>query len=595
MRALVLASIGIATLTLSAQTSPTPQTPPAGQTVFRSGTLLIPVDVRVLDNKGLPVRDLTAKDFRIFEDGTLQEIRQFSAVGLTPSVPDPTLPLRPVGTPSSIATQNRRLFLIVLGRGRLQGPSKGLDALQDFIRNRMLPQDLVALMAWNRATDFTPDHEKIATVIERFRTRHEEIETDLRLILSGLSGLYAGRQIPRPIQVKIDDVFNVPQAGTREVVPTTGTARAQADVERDAQRKSEIEARAAAYRQFNTSDRVLGELMAGDLGTNFDEYIALSRQTLQDVGNVYAGIDYLRFIDGEKHLLLVTEQGFLLPSADHDRDIASLASDARVAIDTFQTGGVAVSNAQLPPVTNMASNIIPSTVGQPPPVLGAAASKGFALSALRKVSEASGGQTSISERGTAAIDRLVHSTEYGYLLGYTPTNTNLDGKFRKIKVELTRKGSKLSFRSGYFARPAEAFDPRKAMATTRMVAAANYAGDVGDLRLSVRATDVKGGKPRSVDVETIVPVDRLVFARNATGAFVALSQAVMCLDTHGDNVGEIWRTLEVAVPAENYDDVRKNGLKLTVNVPVTISPQTVRVIIYDYGSDLLGSTKIKRF
>src|SRR5262245_8812165 len=86
-------------LALSAQTTST------GQTAFRSGTLLIPVDVRVLDNKGLPVKDLTAKDFKVYEDGKLQEIRQFSATGLTASAPDPTIPLRPIGTPSTIAPQ----------------------------------------------------------------------------------------------------------------------------------------------------------------------------------------------------------------------------------------------------------------------------------------------------------------------------------------------------------------------------------------------------------------------------------------------------------------------------------------------------------
>src|SRR5262249_53437208 len=119
----------------------------------------------------------------------------------------------------TLEPQNRRLFLIILGRGRLQGPSKGLDAVVDFVRNRLLPQDLLPLMAWNRATDFPADHEKVPTVIERFRPRHELIEFELQNQYGGLAGLYAGgRQIQRPTQVKIDEVFNVPDAGTRSVV-----------------------------------------------------------------------------------------------------------------------------------------------------------------------------------------------------------------------------------------------------------------------------------------------------------------------------------------------------------------------------------------
>ena len=87
MRLTMLFALGC--LTLSAQTL---QKPTEGQTVFRSGTLLIPVDVRVLDSKGQPVKDLSAKDFKVYEDGKLQDIRQFSAAGLTPAAPDPTIP-----------------------------------------------------------------------------------------------------------------------------------------------------------------------------------------------------------------------------------------------------------------------------------------------------------------------------------------------------------------------------------------------------------------------------------------------------------------------------------------------------------------------
>jgi VWFA-related protein len=555
------------------------QTPQTGQTVFRSGTLVVPIDVRVLDNKGQPVRDLKAEDFTVLENGVKQDIRHFTALALTPEeAPDPNAPLRQaLGGGTTITPQNRRLFLIILGRGRLQGPSKGLDAVLSFVRTRLLPQDLVAVMAWNRATDFSSAHERAATVIERFRTRHESIEVDLQLLYSGLSGLYAGRQIPRPIQIKIDDVFNVAEAGTREVVSTGGTdgARQAADRQLDVlQRKSEIEARAAAYRDFNT-DLALGDLMSDTtMGSDFDSYVALSRQTLQDVGNVYAGVDYLRFIEGEKHILLVTENGFLLPSADHDRDVASLAADARVAIDTFQTGGVDTV------MSGGFAVVRPQT--------------GFALGALRTVSTLTGGQTSISERGTTAIDRLIHATEFGYLLGYAPKDADFDGKFRDIKVQVARKGLTLSFRRGYFAKPTEAFDPRRSIAMTRMVAAANFGGDVQDLKLTIKTSEIKVGARRSVTVDTTIPAERIVFARTASGPMAAISQAVLCLDASGRTVGEVWRTLNVRVAPENYDTVRKEGLKIPVTLDVTASPSMIRVIVYDYGSDLLGSTYMRK-
>jgi VWFA-related protein len=566
---LAACGLGLAAAVLGAQTPP-------GQAVFRGSTVLVPVDVRVLDNKGRPVTDLTAGDFTVFENGVRQEIKHFAVQPLTAAAPDATLPLRRIAGTDVIAPQNRRLILIVLGRGRLQGPTKGLDALVTFVRERLLPQDQVALMAWNRATDFTTDHEKVAAVLERFITRHPAIETEMAARYSGLAALYLGQEIPRFIQVMIDDVFKVPQAGTRAVLPGTATDKARDQAAAQANTLSEIEARAAAYRAFGI-DQKLGDMMNDmTFGMQFDEYVALNRQTMQDVGNLYAGLDYLRFLEGEKHLIFVTEQGFYLPSANGDRDVAAIASDARVAIDTFQTGGVA---------TTMVG-------GNGFPVMSPVA--GFQLSALRTLSVNSGGQVSVSEKGTDAMDRIVRATEFGYVLGYAPADPKLDSKFRRIDVKVARKGVTLSFRHGYFARPAETFDPRKAIATTRMVGAANFGGDVPDLRLAVKVSDVKVGPTRTVMVETVVAADRIKFVKTARGALAAISQAVLCSDEYHTSVGELWRTVDVTVPLENLDEVRQNGLKLSISVPVTGRPVNVKVVVYDYGSDLLGTKLVTR-
>ena len=50
------------------------QTPP----VFRAGTRVVPVDVRVVDKNGQPVTDLTQADFTVFEDGIRQELSLFT-------------------------------------------------------------------------------------------------------------------------------------------------------------------------------------------------------------------------------------------------------------------------------------------------------------------------------------------------------------------------------------------------------------------------------------------------------------------------------------------------------------------------------------
>jgi VWFA-related protein len=569
---IVAVSIAAAVVTLA---GPHAQTPP--QTVFRGGALVVPVDVRVLDRNGKPVTDLKADDFTILEDGVRQRIRHFSTHALTATTPEPNAPLRRTTPDAAITPLNRRVFLIALGRGRLKEVSKGLEALERFVRERLLPQDHVAVMAWNRATDFSTDHKKVVAVLERYRERHEAIESDMRFHFSGLMALYSP-DIPKAIQAQIDDVFSgaaIP--GTRQVLPGS-TAAAEFDARRIAdllQTRAIANTNAAGIAAFGQTDQTLGSLLSDtSLGANFDDYVALSRQTMQDFGNLLAGVEYLRFVEGEKHLVFVTEHGFLMPSADYDRDLGALASDARVAIDTIQTGGVNSSGA------GDQTNVSVQT--------------GFALSALRTVAETSGGQHAVSTYADQALDRILSATEFGYVLGYTPTKPLTDGRFRKISVEVNRKGVQTSYRRGYFGRedPAK-FDPRRLMAITRLNSASAFPEDINDLKLTVKATDIRDGAQRLISVETTIAANRIVFGLENGRHLAALSQVILCTDGEGRSEGGVSRTLDMRVPPNLLDQIRLTGLKTTVQVPVTKPPVFVKVIVYDYGSDLLGSTYIR--
>ena len=72
----------------------------------------------------------------------------------------------------------RRTFLIVPAFGRVQEPTKALDGAIAFVREHLLPQDAVAVIAFHRVTTFTTDHEAIAQVLTRYKKEHERIWWD---------------------------------------------------------------------------------------------------------------------------------------------------------------------------------------------------------------------------------------------------------------------------------------------------------------------------------------------------------------------------------------------------------------------------------
>jgi VWFA-related protein len=50
-----------------------------------------------------------------------------------------------------------------------------------------------------------------------------------------------------------------------------------------------------------------------------------------------------------------------------------------------------------------------------------------------------------------AFDTISEELRHQYVLGYYPTNANRDGTFRKIRVEVTKPGTKILARKGYYA------------------------------------------------------------------------------------------------------------------------------------------------
>jgi len=424
----------------------------SGQVQFRAGVTMVPLDVRVLDLHGQPVTDLTREDFTIFEDDEPQAIEEFLRAELSADPAGVTAPLsagRLSVTAGQMSPQNRRVFLVVLGRGRQTGPVRIFEALARFVRDRLLPQDQIAVVGYNRATDFTTDHESVAGLLERYEKTHTEIEALIAQNQNLVMGVLGPDDMPVFIQDRIDELFGTGIYGGR-TLPEPAV-----DVRRDEARAAAAAGRGldpaleAAWLEpaawLGASDGPLPSLSdamnTGLLGHYFEEYIGQAVAALTDLGNVHKGLDYLRHVDGEKHLLLVTVEGALglYDTREEDR-LAALASDARVAFDLIHTGGVVAAPVAGPrgpiPAVPTPSQVFNQT---------------FSVRGMRAMAELSGGQAWAFKTGEHAMTRLDEATRFQYMLGYAPTNQTWDGAFRKIRVEVDRPDVRVLYRHGYYA------------------------------------------------------------------------------------------------------------------------------------------------
>ena len=577
----LLAGLAIAARpNLSAQTGQQPPKPP----VFRAGVTLVPVDVRVVDSAGKPVTDLKAEDFTIVEDGVKQEIRHFALQTFAPGPPRPKDGLALREEAISFDPQTHRIFLIVLGRGKLQEPSKAIDALLGFVRTNLLPQDQVAVFAYNRATTFTTDHQKIAGLLGRFKLEHEEIDFKVEQQMMGLAAIYGSKLIPKDLQGRIDKMFEGSGllASTRLEPGAPADRRIEADarrqIDKQIQQQEEVaraEAAAAAGVQnislWSELDQVQTQMFA-DL--SLEDFVATTATTLQDLGNIYAAIDYLRHFEGEKHVVYFTEKGLTLPRLEEDEILAATANDARVVLDTVETGGLYAAQKD-----------------------GSAGPEGrwnqtFAFKTLRTIAELTGGVSSIAEPGAKAMNRLNDVTRATYSLGFYPTNAYWNGAYRKVTVKVPRPGTTVYYRHGYYARKElAAFNRREFITSDRLKAAAGFRRTINDIRVKVDA-----GLTRSNDGTFTLTVNVKIDPTNLAFQFVEgyhlgkLTIGVFLFGESGKGLDGGEQNADVKLADDVYKKVLGSGIPYKVSFPVPSGVRRVRVVVYDFKADLIGST-----
>src|SRR5690606_31843002 len=136
-----------------------------------------------------------------------------------------------------------------------------------------------------------------------------------------------------------------------------------------------------------------------------------------DLEALYRGIDYLKFLDGEKQIIYFSPTGVTLPSADDDRSLAAVAADARVVMNFVVTGGTGPGFS-------------------------------WANATSQRVSQLTGGYFTSLSYAPQAVDRIDAMSRHTYLLGYSPTNTQWDGKYRRVEVRVNRPGARVYYRHG---------------------------------------------------------------------------------------------------------------------------------------------------
>jgi VWFA-related protein len=403
--AFALCLIGLARRTYSQEKPAAPVSKSPQQAfILRATTNRVLVDVRIYDKTGNPVRDLKPSDFKVTEDGVPQTIMDFSledveklaqATGGNEQAQVIDLAKLPPEANAEQVLQDHRLLVFFFDLTSMQPDEvmRAQKASSDFITNRMTPADLIALVTYSSSLRVTQD----------FTNNHDSLKKALRAILVG--------------------------------------------------EESSSLATAGAIGEAGGTDANGMEIVTQDVSDAFtpDETEFNIFNTDEKLAAIESLATMLRKVPGRKSVLYFSS-GITRTGQENQatlRAATDAANQADVSLYTMDARGLLA----LPPGGDVSSSS-PS---------GAALYSGSAVAS--QVSNLQGSRETLATLSTdtggrsfydlndfsPAFEEVQRENSSYYLIGYAPTNTRNDGRFRHIRVEVSRPGLKVQARPGYFA------------------------------------------------------------------------------------------------------------------------------------------------
>lgn len=409
----------------SAQTGPPARDPQ--QPTFRAGTNFVRVDMYATTD-GRPVEDLAATDVEILEDGVRQTIDQFEHVRVAPAgSQDQRVEPNSVSESRQMAADPRaRVFVIFLDtyHTQIEGSATMRQPLLRFIDRVLGPDDLVAVMTPEMsASDVTFGRK--TTVISN-------------MLQSNWTWGRRGRLVDDDATDRLYDAC----FGSEPTIAQEMKARRREKLTLDA-----LEDLVVHLNGIREERKAVLAVTEGWL--LFRENPSLARTT---GGTNRVGLPPDTFTRGR------TERGGDRGTVGGD-SAASCEAD-RVALanldHTFRLNEITEdanrANVSFYPVYARGLVAFDAPIGpdRPPPLSIDTANFRTRQDALRLLSDGTDGLAVINTNQIdAALKRIVDDVSSYYLLGYSSTNTKLDGRFRNITVRVARPGVQVRARRGY--------------------------------------------------------------------------------------------------------------------------------------------------
>ena len=452
--ALVLTAALAGDPAFAAQAPASAQAPPT----FAVGTSAVAIDVVVRDKKGRLVKSLTAADFELSEDGTRQRIESFTVVARgAEALPEPgtiSEPAAPAAAappaaapavPTTEAPDAPAVLALVFDRMSPGGRDIARKAALTYLTARQ-DGDFAGIfsidLALHTIQNFTSDPDRIRTAIDLAATQAGTSFVSTTDQATNLQSLEQRSQDAEYSLMTTPTGAGAGSTGANAAGQQAGSAAAERDMAR---------LQVGMMRSFEALER--------------------DQQGFATSNGLMAVVQGLQRVPGRKTIVFFSE-GMAIPDrvlAQFQAVIAA-ANRANVAVYTMDAAGLRTHSP-----TEQTRNEIEAAALQRYRNIGKEDSSGMMLKdaernedLLRLNPQAGLGQLAEQTGGFLVRDtndargsfrQIAQDMRFHYVIGYTPSNDNYDGRFRTVSVKLRRGGFDVHSRRGYLALRARTSNP----------------------------------------------------------------------------------------------------------------------------------------
>ena len=220
-------------------------------------------------------------------------------------------------------------------------------------------------------------------------------------------------------------------------------------------------------------------------------------------------------------------------------------------------------------------------------------------------------------RFVETLDAALLNLTAGYVLGFVPSNMSAAGSYHRLDVKLiaAERCPKclVQARAGYYAgvhphpavpsaplstnpKPAripmlgQQVDLEVQAAHKRITEARSSGTDLKDIRFDVITTGTQDAKgKRQVKIDLWIDAANVLFKTGGDRRVGSLRITAFYLDAKGKSLSADWKIVDLRLTDGAYQQMMQWGISYSTTIPFQTTGRWVQVVIYDPGSDRLGS------